>query len=93
MKLISSKLLSFVKFGTFFRDSLARIGFIPADLLEGSGPSIKLGSIQRYRLLDLRDENIMERVLMTGPNAYRNYCPTYKDCSPKQLPGFCTTED
>lgn len=69
LKVIPSKPLSSVKFTTFFRVRLARIGIGPSGLVMYSGHSIKRGSVQLYRSLGLLDENIIEKVQMTGQNA------------------------
>ncbi len=41
----------------------------------------------------IRDEQIMEIIQMIGSNAYRNYCATYHDSAPTDLPRFSNVDD
>ena len=58
-----------------------------------SAHSLKRGAVQLYRSLGVRDENIMEIIQMSGPNAYANYCAAYNDCSPSSIPRFTNLSD
>ena len=92
-KLDTTKQLSSINFVAFFRDRLAKIGIGQGDLNMYSGHSIKRGAVQLYLSIGLRDENIMQRVQMTGQHAYTNYCAAYNDCAPRELPRFPSVED
>ena len=53
-----------------------------------SGHSIKRGSVQLYRALGIRDDEIMEIVQMSGYQAFANYCAAYNYCAPPELSRF-----
>ena len=80
-------------FTTFFRLRLRMCGVGAGVVDLYSAHSLKRGCVQLYRSLGLRDENIMEIIQMTGPNAYTNYCAAYNDCAPSSLPRFNNYED
>lgn len=76
------------EFTSFLRSRLRMCGVGAGDVHMYSGHSLKRGCVQLYRSLGIRDEQIMEIVQMTGPQAYANYCAAYNDCRPSDLPRF-----
>lgn len=83
-----SKPWSSRSFTEFFRSLLRMCGCGSRAVDMYSGHSLKRGCIQLYRSLDIRDEQIMQIVQMTGPNAYSNYCAANNDCAAEDLPRF-----
>ncbi len=58
-----------------------------------SAHSLKVGAIQLYRSLGVRDENTMEINQMSGPNVWASYCAAYNDCAPNSIPRFTNLQD
>ncbi len=85
--------LSSAKFNTLMRGRLRFIRIGAGDIPMHSGHSLKRGSVQLYRSLGLRDENVMQRVQMVGPKAYMNCCEAYNDCAPEDLPRFASEDE
>ncbi len=85
--------LSASKYKDFLQFRMTNIGIGRLTAKKYTGHSLKRGSVQLYRSLNLRDEQVMEIVQMKGFHAYSNYCSSYNDCSPEDLPRFCSAED
>ena len=66
-------------FQDFFRARLRLCGVGDEDTVWYTGHSIKRGTVQLYRSLGVRDEQVRERIQITGPNAYANYTAAYND--------------
>lgn len=82
------KPMSCHRFVCFMRSRLELIGIGCDDVGAYTGYSLKRGSVQLHRSLGYMDEFIMRKIGMVGPNAYANYCATYNDYSPGELPRF-----
>lgn len=87
------KVLTAKKFKDFLRVRLLDIGVGRADTIEYTGHSLKRGSVQLYRSLNLRDEQVTETIQMKGPHAYANCCAAYNDCAPPNLPCFSSASN
>lgn len=81
-------------FRTFLQDRLKSIGIGDSDCTWYTGHSMKRGSVQLYRSLNVRDDYISKEIIqMKGWNAYANYCSAYNDCAPSSLPQFSSRSD
>lgn len=81
------------RFTTLLRDRVAHLGIGSQDCIMYTGHSLKVGAIQLYRALGLRDKYIMQKVQMSGSRAYDNYCAAYNDCCPADQPRFINAKD
>ena len=77
----------------FMRERLSEIGVGAGNLPMYSGHSLKRGCVQLYRSMHVRDEQIMDIIQMSGPNAYYNYTVSYNTCAPPDLPGFDSVDE
>ncbi len=91
--IVTGKPWSVHDFTEFMRKRLRMCGVGPGSVTLYSGHSLKRGSVQLYRSLGIRDEQIMEINQMIGTNSYANYCAAYNDCAPTDLPRFSNVRD
>lgn len=80
-------------FWDFLRMMLKSIGVGSCFFEPYSGQSIKVGHLQLYRSLGIRDEMAMEIIQMSGNYAYLHNRVAYNDCALAEIPRFTTISE
>lgn len=81
------------EFVAFMRRRMVGIGIASARAILFTGHSLKRGSVQLLRTLELKDEYVMRRIKMEGGPSYLRYIAAFNASGAPSIPDFASIEE